>query len=355
MLNEVDFRLKGECMGIKKTAGMSVLSVSVATISCIGMTGSFAAADSITTTGPGSYNVIESGANTYGGYMGYSSAPSSDNWSSMNPATWQSQGKSFTSWWMAMMSDMDKYNSTCFSNHMTSVSKWMPTGSNWESSWTNWDPYLWMSNGQGFNTWHTQMMGYLDGQYMQYMNGWNNNQQPVAPQGGGSNISDTGPGSVNAITTSANYGVNYRVVNENNVSTSNNNNQSAQTGNASSYGNTIGGDVSTGSAYNQNENQTSVNTSNDTPTFSGLNGGSGYGEGGTIHLTGPGSYNAITSSDNQNYSEYNSNTVNTSNNSSQNARSGNASSDYNTIGGNTSSGGAYNSNGNYDSVDASNQ
>lgn len=343
-------------MGIKKTASMSVLSVGVATISCFGMSG-LAAADSITTTGPGSYNVIGSNTDNYGGYGGYYSAPSSDDWSTLNPTTWQTQGRSFTSWWEAVMANMPSYSSSCFSHGSTNyVSSWAPTGSNWQSSWSNWDPYLWMSNGQSFSNWHTQLMSYLSGQYGQYMTNWSaNNNQPTVPQTSANYISDTGPGSVNAITTSENYRDNVQAVNENNVSTDNSNNQTAVSGNASSNGNTIGGSVSSGNAYNQNENQTSVDVSNTSPTYSEPNGGSGNGDPESISLTGPGSRNTITTSYDENYGEYNSNSVNTSNSNSQTAQSGNASSNDNTISGNVSSGNAYNSNGNYASVDASNR
>lgn len=73
-------------------------------------------------------------------------------------------------------------------------------------------------------------------------------------------ISDTGPNSVNKITTTNTNTT--TVTNDNNISVSNNNEQSANSGNASVKENTTAGAATTGNAANSNTSATTVNINN---------------------------------------------------------------------------------------------
>ena len=77
---------------------------------------------------------------------------------------------------------------------------------------------------------------------------------------GDNSISDTGPHSVNVITSSQN--VQTVVKNTNTVSFNNLNDQSAVSGNAVVEGNTSGGNASTGDATNNNSSTVDVNAEN---------------------------------------------------------------------------------------------
>lgn len=349
---------------IKKITRLSVLSATVAATSCLGMSG-IVSADSITTTGPGSYNVISNNTRSYGGYV------NSSTWNAMNPSTWQSEGRSFSSWWSNMMSQMSQYRSSCWMNQMNNArnANWTPSGNNWQASWSNWNPYTWESNGQSYTNWHNQMMNYLEQNYGQMMRGWTVpattsnyvRSAPVVPQytqpsNSGNTISDTGPGSTNTISTGTGYGSNYRSTNTNNVEVSNSSNQTAVTGNATSNYNTVGGNVSTGNADNQNNSQTNVDVTNSTPSYGYETPASYDTNGGSISDTGPGSYNSINGSNGgrNSYDQTNSNTITSNTSNSQYASTGNATSNGNTFGGDIRTGSSVNSNSNYSSYDVHN-
>jgi hypothetical protein len=353
---------------IKKITRLSVLSATVAATSCLGMS-SIVSADSITLTGPGSTNVISSNS---GSRYGYTGNVNSNTWNSMNPATWQSNGRSFATWWTDMMSQMSQYRTSCWmSQSYARDPSWTPSGDNWQASWSNWNPFTWESNGQNFANWRGQVMSYLSQNYGKMMKQWvmpNTAPSVVIPHGPTGNSGPIESG-----------GSSYQSNNTNNVEVSNTNNQTAVTGNASSNYNTIGGNVNTGNANNENEDQTNVNLTNSAPNYTVPNSNQGYGNngsnrgsigetgpdsynsvrggnGGSIGDTGPDSYNSISNGYNgrSEYSVTNSNTISSNTSNSQYASTGNASSNGNTIGGNVTSGSSSNGNGSYGSYDARN-
>jgi hypothetical protein len=370
---------------IKKITRLSVLSATVAATSCLGMS-SIVSADSITLTGPDSYNVISS--NT-GSSNGYSGNINSNTWNTMNPATWQTEGRSFSTWWSDMTNQMSQYRTACWmSQNYARDSSWTPSGSDWQASWSNWNPFTWESHGQSYANWRSQVMSYLDQNYGTMMKQWITSTGTSNNGAMGNGVNTVNPSHNNQSAVATPYsqsgdnrnGSSYQSSNNNNVEVNNTNNQTATTGNASSNFNTIGGNVTTGNANNENDAQTSVNLANSTPSYdapasyqnNGSNGGgsvigdtgpdshnsvSGSNGGyGSIGDTGPGSYNSISNGydGRSDYSSTNSNTVTSNTSNSQYASTGNATSNGNTFGGNVSSGSSSNGNGSYGSYDARN-
>jgi hypothetical protein len=167
------------------------------------------------------------------------------------------------------------------------------------------------------------------------------------------NISLTGPGSTNTVTsTSGNwFNQNYR----NNVGLGNWNNQWARTGNVAVRCNTAvyGGGNGSGSSYNNNYGQNAVElNNNDGGYYPSFQGG---GNNGSIYLTGPYSSNRIGSNNQNQFRSNTTNNVSANNFSSQNATTGGV-----TISGNTlvsgvgGSGNASNENSGTNFVDISN-
>ena len=139
----------------------------------------------------------------------------------------------------------------------------------------------------------------------------------------GSGIELTGPGSTNVVTSSHFNSVFNRI--NNRVTVGNFNNQFAQTGGVFVHGNTIvhGSGLGSGSAFNFNSGSNDVFINNHSNGSMPWWGGSGSGGGGgTIFLTGPHSFNAISSNNSNRFSSTTTNNVRANNFSSQTARSG---------------------------------
>lgn len=155
-------------------------------------------------------------------------------------------------------------------------------------------------------------------------------------------IGNTGPSSHNKVeTTTSNHA---RLHNNNNISGSNSNGQSASTGKAEVEHNTTGGDASSGAASNSNEVSAMITVDN-SGAVSGLGGwASAPSDPGSIDTTGPNSSNEIKTRVTNSLHVTNNNNVSFTNSSSQSASSGSAEVSGNTTGGSASTGDASNTN-----------
>lgn len=299
---------------MKRLARLGLIGASVATSSVLTIGMGVVSADSITDTGPGSYNSIvsrvssnevmqntnqvsltnsnnqsaatgsaDASGNTNGGYGG---GQQQSDWGSWNPTSWQQQGRSFGDWWGSMMSHMASCNSSSWTG--SGMNNWMPGGSDWQSTWGNWDPMLWQQHGASYGSWYGMMMPYMSNHYATWQQGWNGGSSGAnggsASTGNASNnnvtqaavtitnntptpavssyttggntgmrnntISDTGPHSVNTIKDI--HSSSTMVTNTNSVTVNNMNMQMAKSGNASVSGNTFGGSARSGNAMNSN-------------------------------------------------------------------------------------------------------
>lgn len=146
------------------------------------------------------------------------------------------------------------------------------------------------------------------------------------------------------------------VNNDNDVRVTNNVHQVAVTGDATSSYNTHGGHVQTGDATNYSNNAVNVDIDNSSsyPSWSSVGfdgwGGSDY----SIRDTGYGSRNLVDLSSERSLEVNNDNDVRVTNNVSQTAVSGDATSKYNTWGGNVMSGNASNWQAGYTNVSIKN-
>jgi len=158
------------------------------------------------------------------------------------------------------------------------------------------------------------------------------------------NITNTGPGSDNKVTTKVTD--NSSLKNRNDIDLSNHNSQHAYTGDAKVKYNTTGGDATSGAAMNDNSVSADVTVDNSASSA----GGSGFlasaaaNGGGTIDTTGPGSNNQIKTTVTDNSSVSNHNDIDVHNSNHQTASSGDASVTGNTTGGSATSGDATNTN-----------
>lgn len=139
---------------------------------------------------------------------------------------------------------------------------------------------------------------------------------------GAGSIGLTGPGSTNVVT-SSNLNLDLFRLN-NRVAVGNFNNQFAQTGGVFVHGNTFvhGSGLGSGSASNFNQGSNNVEINNDGGIMPFGWWGSGSGGGGTIFLTGPHSFNAISTNNVNRVSSNTVNNVHANNSSNQVARSG---------------------------------
>lgn len=157
--------------------------------------------------------------------------------------------------------------------------------------------------------------------------------------GASPSISNTGPDSYNKVKSHSSW--RQRVTNNNSVGVSNNNPQSATSGDVKVKHNTTGGDAASGAASNTSSFSASVMLTNNTP---GTPEGAGSGSNdGSIDTTGPDSTNVIKNSTSVHSSVTNNNTVSLSNTNSQSATSGSVKVSDNTTGGDATSGDAMNS------------
>lgn len=159
---------------------------------------------------------------------------------------------------------------------------------------------------------------------------------------GAATIDTTGPDSSNRITRDSRVRTDVR--NDNSVRLTNNNPQSAESGDADATRNTSSGDVETGKANNDSWVEASVELDNTGSTDSALsNGGSGgSSDDASIENTGPDSSNVISSDNSVRTEVRNDNEVQITNNNSQTAVTGDASASRNTTVGSVQSGDAMN-------------
>ncbi len=357
----------------KKLTRFGVIGASLATAATLGL-GGVAAADSISVTGPGSVNIISS--NTGGNFFGNNKIFGSNN--CLHPAVFTSFKNKHVN--LAFNNKHHKHHhnnnvafiggagfGTFFNNFggfgNNSINFTGPHSTNIISSFFNRNVRVTNTNNVGVNNFNSQfaMSGNANVSDNTFggnaitgnASNRNNTNTNVAISNGGSNFSNfggfsggsnsigvTGPHSTNIITASQQSSV--RQTNTNNVSVNNNNSQSATTGNANVSDNTFGGSAVTGNASNSNTTSTNVAVTNSGSNFSG---GSSFGGGSnSIGVTGPGSFNSISSSNRNSFSTTNTNNVSVNNSSSQSARSGNANVSDNTFGGSAVTGWASNSN-----------
>jgi hypothetical protein len=114
------------------------------------------------------------------------------------------------------------------------------------------------------------------------------------------------------------------------------------------------GGESTGNAHNSNNTRSNVDINNSVKAQSSMGGSSNGSAAAFIGITGPGSTNKIVSNSSNDVNAHNRNTVNVTNGNAQVARSGEADSSVQTIGGDASTGDANNSNHTRSNVDLTN-
>jgi hypothetical protein len=160
---------------------------------------------------------------------------------------------------------------------------------------------------------------------------------------GGGDIFETGPGSKNIVRFERDRRVEVR--NNNDVRVTNHTAQHATSGDAKVSHNTRGGDAITGDASNENLTRVDARIDNSFSSEAAFHGGgSGHSLGGSIELTGPDSFNKVSSLEKENISVHNNNNVNVTNETNQTARSGDARVTDNTKGGDAITGDASNFN-----------
>jgi hypothetical protein len=164
-------------------------------------------------------------------------------------------------------------------------------------------------------------------------------------------IRNSGPDSRNEIRSESRKRV--RVNNRARVNVNNNNDQFAQTGNATVRGNTNGEDAHTGDAHNENETDTEIGVEINSDVDAMVGGGNNGGGDATISNTGPRSANIIRSESSTNVDVDNSANIDVDNDSVQTAISGNARVSGNTNGGDATTGDASNTNSTTNSISVS--
>lgn len=363
------------------------LWISTIMMSCFGLTGIVSAQSAtITNTGPHSKNSItqrvdnscrvsnnndvtvdnvnvqnaQSGNATVGGNSAYWSG-----WDNMNPDLAQSNGSSFGDWWGGVDNYMDAHSDSSKWDSANDNTSWAPA----DSSWGSWDPALWQANGQSYDNW--------DGQFVGWMN--NNAANRMLTWGGGNTTggdATTGDATnVNNTTTNISIDNSFTMPTPLVATPSNpcgvaapslpgggmggGGNTWAPSGSsysapARSYGGS-GGGSGYYSSYKPAAKPVSAPAvqqsapsapANNTPTPpAGGSGGGSAPAGNTISNTGPHSTNTIDTSTSNCVTVTNNNNVGVSNVNVQSAQTGNASSSSNTTGGGAGSGDASNGNG----------
>lgn len=158
-------------------------------------------------------------------------------------------------------------------------------------------------------------------------------------------IHTTGPDSLNRIT--HRNSVRTDVRNDNDVTLTNNNPQTARSGNVTARRNTTVSGVSSGQAWNDSMLDANVSVDNSGSTSAALDNAGGAGGGfsssdASIRLTGPDSSNVVSERNSVDTSVRNDNDVRVTNNNRQSATSGNVTAERNTTVGDVTSGDASN-------------
>lgn len=355
---------------IRRFWSKGMLAAATVTTAGAGFTG-FASAASISNTGAGSYNEISEGydhvAYGHGNDQGYYQH---NDWSGQNydwAYDWDSHGPQYA---MGHGQNFDQWYDECLS-WLGSHAPQYNTGHHNDHSyggndWSSWNPQHYQDNGHGsYEDWYGQMMQYMDSHYNQWQNSWSNSHSGA--QGSDDQWQDDqndwnqdqGHGSDNnwGGYTSESYDSDQEtnVENINDVSVSNNNPQTAESGDVRSVANTVGGEAYSGDAVNESENSVVVSVSNETDVPSTGNDTSDFGGYANIGNTGYGSYNAVRYSSYDRTNVTNLNNVSVWNSNSQYARSGDVTSAFNTWGGNVRSGDAVNYSSNSIVVTATNR
>ena len=349
----------------KQLWSKGALAASTVVAAGAGMSGLASAQAVISTTGPGSYNSITENGNG-GGWYGQDMSWAS-NWSSWNPYTWQKQGKSFDDW----------YNSCkhMLYSHAPHYSSWYNMGGYGGDDWDSWNPYNFQWR-MSYASWYYGMMHYMNNHYNQWQNNWggygggsdyssndhknythessysnNNNQNhDYAQLASYDNSGGYGGGNDNYTNDHHdNYGSNHQsfsstrtttVRNTNDISVTNNNPQTATSGDVGVSRNTRVGSVTSGEATNSSQANFDVNVTNDNSGVGG-SGGSTWSPSSNYN-TGPHSRNNLTVNNRQTTNVTNTNDVTVTNNNRQTATSGDVTASHNTHVGSVSSGDASN-------------
>lgn len=169
--------------------------VIIAIMAGFGFTG-MASAQTITNTGPFSTNTISStwvnncrvtntnrisAYNSNNQYAETGDASATDNtaaalpwtgWDTLDPAAWQQQGQSYTSWWNGVLQWLTQRTGGTGWNTSTTNLTWAPAN---PGTWDNWNPAMWQQNGQSFANWFSQVQNYLNTNSGQWMLTWPGN------------------------------------------------------------------------------------------------------------------------------------------------------------------------------------
>lgn len=287
-------------------------------------------------------------------------------WNTLDPAVWQQQGQSYTSWWNNVLQWLTQRAGGAGWNTTTTNLTWTPAN---PGIWDNWNPVMWQQNGQSFANWFSQVQNYLNTNSGQWMLTW-----PASDTGTSGNAA-MGAVSGNAVNSyNATMAINILngsggqngcgftpsggqgggpVVNPGTT-------QSAhQTGSSGVLGSSYSRGGSGGYGYYAAATPVSHPAAAVTTTTTPTGGGQGGGTlpsvpAGSINNTGPYSTNTVSSSYTNNSCVKNVNTVSATSFNTQSASSGNTSVSGNTSAIGSGSGTASNVNGSGTGVDIGN-
>lgn len=301
-------------------------------------------------------------------------------WTGMDPAAAQAAGTGYAGWWGGVVNWIGQRASGAGWNSDQSNLSWTPSSTEWAS----YDPMTWQSSGQSFGNWYNAVESYLNGNSSAWVLGW-----PADANGAG-NFGATSGNAVN--NNNANFSININnaaraAAGTDNCGRSNftppatgggmgsgpamgapavvaaSNNYAPKGG--SGYGGGYGGGYYAPSSYSAPAAHVSapaqvasapiVNNAPSAPAGGGMGSGpSAPAPSSNISNTGPGSTNTISSTYTNNSSVSNCNNVSVSNMNSQSASSGDSNVSGNTSVGGAGSGNAGNNNGTGGAVGVSN-
>lgn len=331
----------------KRLWSKGALAAATVTAAAVGITGLASAHASISNTGPGSYNSISGyGSSWHGQYGG--SGHKVQNWSWQDNdwdrecGKWNPHHVKKTNYGHEHKKDYGHEYSKKKYDHKDKHDWKYADNHKQENKWDN------GGYGSGWNDNHTYGNKHDSKDNYRHADGHN-----YAGHGGNNGYGGNGG---YAAVTHVDYSneVDYTVTNNNDITVNNTVHQNAQSGDASSSYNTHAGSVSTGNAYNESNNDFTVEVENNTQLPASSGNSWSAPEWGSVEHTGYHSYTSYEYSNQESYTVTNNNDVRINNTVRQTAESGDATSKYNTWGGHVTSGDAVNVSNNSFSVSIKN-
>ena len=182
--------------------------ITTVTMTLFGFT-SMAAAQTITNTGPGSTNNINttttnncsrvnnnaisaSNSNTQNATSGSANVSGNttagwSGWSALDPTAAQAAGISYASWWGAVVNWIGTHAGGAGWNSTETNLTWTPGSANWSGI----NPVSWQVNGQSFSNWYNAAQSYLNSNSSVWVLGWPADATGTMALGGASSGSAT--------------------------------------------------------------------------------------------------------------------------------------------------------------------